>query len=51
MTYGKLVQVVASFEREFERELNLDEQVALAANTLADIRRHYRAETGKKADF
>ena len=44
-------KAIASFEREFERELTLDEKVSLAANTIRRVRAHYRAETGKDPDF
>ena len=44
-------RAIHAFEVAFERELDLDECVAIAANTLSDVRKHYEAETGEKAPF
>lgn len=51
MSYAKLQQIIAAFEREFERELTLTEKVALASNTLACVRRHWRDECGTEPTF
>jgi hypothetical protein len=42
---------IRAFEADFERELDLDECVAVAANTRQKVRAHYKAETGKEAPF
>jgi len=44
-------EAIHAFEVAFERELDLDECVAISANTLNVVRRHYEAETGEKAPF
>jgi transcriptional regulator GlxA family with amidase domain len=44
-------QAIQAFESDFGRELNLDEKVALAANTRREVRKHFRTETGKRATF
>ena len=44
-------EAIRAFERDFERELTLDECVAISANTRGAVRWHYKAETGEEAPF
>ena len=44
-------KAIRAFERDYQRELTLDECVAITANTQADVRAHYKSETGQPAPF
>jgi len=49
--YEAFKAIVKAFERDYERELTLDEKVALASNSLRVIRAHWRSETGTEPPF
>lgn len=44
-------RAIRAFEHDFDRELTLNECVAITANTRKDVRAHFRAETGEEAPF
>ena len=44
-------KAIRALEDDFGRELNLDEKVAICANSRKAVRDHYRQETGQAPPF
>ena len=42
---------IIAFEEAYDRELNLDEKVAICANSRQAVRAHFAEETGETASF